>query len=241
MFRTIIWFIYFWLYQIIALFFLLKIYFLKQFSSTNKANNYIHKVTQNWAKAMVSATGSKVTVKGLENIPKDKTVLFVSNHQGNFDIPLLMGYINKPKGFIAKIELAKMPIVNIWMKLIRCVFIDRKNLRQSIKAIQEGIAILKSGYSMVVFPEGTRSKGEPMKEFKKGSLRLAVKTKVPIVPIAISGSYKIMEERKFLITPAQVNITIGQPILLHEISEENSKNIVLLVQSTIKELLEVHS
>lgn len=237
MLRTILWFIYFWLYQIIALFFLIKIYFLKKFGTPEKAKTYIHKVTHHWAKSMVRVTGSKVCVKGLENVPNNGPVLFVSNHQGNFDIPILMGYIDKPKGFIAKIELSKLPLVSTWMKLIQCVFMDRKDLRQSLKAIDQGIEILKSGQSMVIFPEGTRSKGGPMGEFKKGSLRLAQKTNVPVVPIAISGSYKIMEERKGRITPAEVTVHIGKPILLHELPQDMAKNAIALVESTIKDLL----
>ncbi|WP_341875657.1 lysophospholipid acyltransferase family protein [Defluviitalea saccharophila] len=237
MFRTIVWFIYFWLYQIIALFFLIKIYFLKKFSTPDQTNAYIHKVTHNWAKAMVRATGSKIHVKGLENVPSHGPVLFVSNHQGNFDIPILMGFIDKPKGFIAKIELSKLPLVHTWMKLIQCVFMDRKDLRQSLKAMDQGIQILKSGQSMVIFPEGTRSKGGPMGEFKKGSLRLAQKTNVPIVPIAISGSYKIMEERGFRITPAEVDVRIGKPILLQELPQDMAKNAIEFVESTIKDLL----
>ena len=148
-----------------------------------------------------------------------------------------MGFIDKPKGFIAKIELSKLPLVHTWMKLIQCVFMDRKDLRQSLKAMDQGIQILKSGQSMVIFPEGTRSKGGPMGEFKKGSLRLAQKTNVPIVPIAISGSYKIMEERVFRITPAEVDVRIGKPILLQELPQDMAKNAIELVESTIKDLL----
>ncbi|NLK21278.1 MAG: 1-acyl-sn-glycerol-3-phosphate acyltransferase [Epulopiscium sp.] len=236
--RTIFWFTYFWIYQVVALFFLMRICFLKKFSTPDKTSAYIHKVTHNWAKSMVKATGSTITINGLENIPKNEPVLFVSNHQGNFDIPLLMGFIDKPKGFMAKIELTKLPLVHTWMKLIRCVFMDRNDLRQTLKAMNEGIQILKSGYSMVIFPEGTRSKGAPMGEFKKGSLRLAVKTEVPVIPIAINGSYKMMEANGFKIRPSHININIGNPIILTDLPKDEAKNTVSLVENTVRDLLE---
>ena len=75
--------------------------------------------------------GAKVNVIGLENLPKDQTVLFVSNHQSNFDIPLLLSSIDIPKGFIAKKELENWPIISTWMKYINCIFMDRDNLRKS--------------------------------------------------------------------------------------------------------------
>ncbi len=99
---------------------------------------------------MVRFTGSTVDVKGLENIP-DRHVLFVSNHQSNFDIPLLMGYVPKFKGFVAKIELEKVPVISWWMKKMNCLFLDRNDMRQSLKVIIQGIGLLKAGHTMVVF------------------------------------------------------------------------------------------
>src|SRR5699024_1808110 len=99
-----------------------------------------------------------------------------------------MGYLGVPHGFIAKVELTKFPIVSQWMKEMKCIFMDRSDRRQSLQSIKEGINILKNGHSMVIFPEGTRSKSDAMGEFKAGSMTLATKSGVPIVPITISGS-----------------------------------------------------
>jgi len=174
---------------------------------------------------LVKRSGSTVHVSGTEKLP-DGPVLFVSNHQSNFDIPLMMGCINKPKSYIAKIELSTLPLVSTWMKIGKCVFIDRDDARQSLKAINEGIGILKKGHSMVIFPEGTRSKGPQTLEFKKGSLRLATKSGVPIVPVTISGSYKMMEANNGKIKPAEVHITIADPIYTDHLTkkEENQLN-----------------
>lgn len=180
----------------------------------------IHKITHRWAGFIMKLSGCKINVSGLENIPKDQTVLFVSNHQSNFDIPLLMSSIDVPKGFIAKKELAKWPGVSTWMKYMQCTFMDRDNVRKSAESIVEGINILKSGYSMVIFPEGTRSKGGEPHEFKAGSFKLALKSKVPIVPITIDGSYKALEANNNRIKASTINITVHPSIDVTALSKE---------------------
>lgn len=166
MFRTIIWFVAFGIYLFISLLSELRYWYLGKMGRTEKQTEVLHKTTTKWAKNMVRFTGSTVDVKGLENIP-DRHVLFVSNHQSNFDIPLLMGYVPKFKGFVAKIELEKVPVISWWMKKMNCLFLDRNDMRQSLKVIIQGIGLLKAGNTMVVFPEGTRSKGNKMGDFKK--------------------------------------------------------------------------
>lgn len=182
--------------------------------------NYIHKVTSTWARFILKAAGAKVNVVGLENIPKDQTVLFVSNHQSNFDIPLLMGSIDIPKGFIAKKELERWPIISTWMKYINCIFMDRDNLRKSAQSIVEGINLLKSGYSMVIFPEGTRSKGKPVEEFKAGSFKLATKSKCPIIPLTINGTYKLLEGNNNRVKSASIELVIHPPIYVTSLNKD---------------------
>lgn len=180
---------------------------------------YIHRVSTKWMKDNVLATGSTVTVNGLENLPQDGPVVYISNHQGNFDIPLLMGYIDRPKGFISKVEVKKIPIINKWMEYINCVFMDRSSLKGSAGAIIEGIKLLKAGHSLVIFPEGTRSKGNKMGEFKSASFKLATKPGVPIVPITIDGSYRLMEEKG--IQKSHVTLTIHPAIPTKGLSKED--------------------
>lgn len=208
--RTVIWFTYFWLYLICTLPKYLIIKFKDKKNMNIEAD--VHKLIMNWAKSLVKVTGSKVTVIGEEKIPTDVPVVFVSNHQSNFDIPLLLGYINKPKGFIAKAETEKMPIVGGWMRYIRCVFMDRSNPRAAVKAIRKGVDIVKSGYSLVIFPEGTRSLDGKLSEFKPGSFKLAMKAGAMIVPVTISGSYDIMKKGSMKIKAADVKITISDPV-----------------------------
>ena len=161
---------------------------------------------------MMRLSGARITVTGEEYLKEGETYLFVSNHQSNFDIPLLLSAIRCPKGFIAKKELGNIPILTFWMKKIHCVFMDRDNIRKSAEAIVKGIQILKAGHSMVIFPEGTRSKGGPVKEFKAGSFKLALKSKVKIIPVTIDGSYKLLDANGGKIKAADVAVTLHEPI-----------------------------
>jgi 1-acyl-sn-glycerol-3-phosphate acyltransferase len=174
-----------------------------------------------WGKFVVGLSGAQVTVSGEEHIPADTSVVFIGNHQGNFDIPLLLGYINKPKAFISKIEILKVPMLSDWMKLMQCTFLNRKDMRQSVKAMAEAVETVKRGYSLVIFPEGTRSKGGPVAEFKAGSFKLPLKAGVPIVPITIDGSWRLFEETGKM-KKGEVHITIHPPVPTANLSKEEA-------------------
>lgn len=235
MFRTIFWFIYFWIYLIAVQPTLLRVNRLTEMGKTTEHDQLTDKTVKKWARSLVNLAGVTVVTTGEENIPSEGSVLFVSNHQGNFDIPILLGYISKPKAFIAKIELQKLPLIRTWMTHIKCIFMDRSDIRQSLKAINQAAAHLKAGYSMVIFPEGTRSKCETLGEFKPGSLKLALKAGVPIVPITIRGSYKIMEGNNNIIKPAHVEIEIFEPILTAELTKKQAAELPERVRKIIEQ------
>ncbi|WP_088292704.1 lysophospholipid acyltransferase family protein [Bacillus mycoides] len=193
--------------------------------SPQEKDSVVYKTTNWFGKKMVRVTGSTVEVKGLENVPKDKPVLVVSNHQSNMDIPVLLGYLNKPIGFVSKAEIKKFPVVPTWMELMNCVFMDRSNRRQSLKAIKDGIELLESGHSIVIFPEGTRSKGGEIGEFKAGSFHLAVKSGVSILPVTLDGTYKMFEANGNRMKPAHAILTISKPITPEEYASMDAKEL----------------
>ena len=199
---------------------LIKINYLKRKGKLEERTKLIHKITHKRAKFVMKLNGSKITVNGFENIPTNETVLFVSNHQGYFDIPLLMSIIDIPHGFIAKKELEKIPGISMWMRYINCIFMDRENMRKSATAIVEGIKLLRGGYSMVIFPEGTRSKGNTVAEFKAGSMKLATKSKCPIIPVTIDGSYKLLESHNGKIGKAPNTVTFHKAIDATNLSKD---------------------
>ncbi|SNS73950.1 1-acyl-sn-glycerol-3-phosphate acyltransferase [Anaerovirgula multivorans] len=233
--RTLIWMIYFWLYAIASIIYYPKINYYVKKGLIQERREFAHKFTANWARSLIALSGSKIEVTGIENIPSEGAVLFASNHQGNFDIPILMGYLQRPIGFIAKIELKKMPIISRWMKVIDCVFIDRKDIRQSLRVMTQAIDILKSGQSMVIFPEGSRSMGNEMTPFKPGSLKIAARSNTPIIPITIIGSYKMMESNNNRIQPAHVKVIISPAINPYQ--TEKTSDLTVTIHNIIKENL----
>ena len=208
----------------------------KIFDSTDKAEmeKLVHQEAKSFGQGMVKSTGSTVEISGLENIPKNEGILFVSNHQSNFDIPVLIGYLNHPIGFVSKIEMTKLPFVARWMRLMRCVLIDRKNRRQGILAMKEGIEILKEGRSLVIFPEGTRTGCDQMIPFKQGSFRFAKDAQVCIVPIAISGTHQMMESAKGKFGSAHAKVCVLPMISADDVLVHDTKVLAEEVQMKIQ-------
>lgn len=234
MIRTIIWFIWFVLSLIISTPFIFRVKYLIKKNRIEESESLIYKCTNIWANSLLKLAGVKVNVHGIDNIPKDKTVLFVGNHQGNFDIPIYITQIPRVIGFISKIEVEKIPVVRTWMNFLHCVFMDRSNLRKSGEAIIKGVKNLKNGHSIVIFPEGTRSKGGPIKEFKAGSFKLATKSKCPIVPVTMDGSFKIMEHGNGpWIKPATVNLYFHPAIETANLTKEEQDILPKTVQNII--------
>ena len=234
MFKTIIWYAYFFLSIPLTIPTLIKVKRLDKAGQAKQRDALVHKFTSNWARRLLKILDVKVNVHGVQNLPKDKNVLFVGNHQGNFDIPIYMSYIDVPKGFIAKIELTKLAGIKTWMEYMNCIFMDRSSIRKAGEAIVTGIKSLKSGNSLVIFPEGTRSRGNEMGDFKAGSFKLATKSKTPIVPITMSGSYKIMEgnSNKHL-TSANIDLYIHPIIETANLSKEEQDDLPEKVKSII--------
>ena len=201
--------------------------------SKREYDHYIHRIVSRFARFCVRCSGARFHFDGLEKIPTDQPVVFVANHQGDFDIAVFLAYLPVPHGYLAKTEILKVPILRTWMKYMRCVFIDRKNMRQSAKAILEGVEILKEGQSLVLFPEGTRSKSPQMGEFKPASFKLATRAGVPIVPVSINGTYLIMEANNRLIKPADVYVKIHDPIPTADL--EDLPGLPLKVRTIIEE------
>lgn len=196
----------------------------------------IHSEPQKWAGGIMKRTRSHVEVSGLQWLPEGPALL-VSNHEGNFDIPVLLSAIPKPFGFISKKEVKKFPVIPVYMEEMNCVFLDRSDRRSAYKSIQDTVAKLKDGHSILIFPEGTRSKGEGLQEFKSGFMRIARDAGVPIVPIAINGTAEIMEKNNSQVRPGSIRVQVLEPFGVQELADTDAKTAVANVRSRIQAAL----
>lgn len=236
--RTILWFIYFFLYLIAVLPLYFKAKRLKNSNKIEECDELVNSVVQKWADNLLKAAGATVDVVGEENIPKNEAVLFIANHQSNFDIPILLTYLNKAHPLLSKVEVGKIPLIKQWMQLLNCVFLDRSNAKEAVIALGKVTENVKNGYSCIIFPEGTRSKGGPVGEFKSGAFKIAEKTKVKIVPIVINGSYKLMEANGRFIKPASVKVEILPPIVTENYTREEFRGLPDVLENIISQKVE---
>ncbi len=188
-----------------------------------------------WSRGILKVSGVALTVEGLSNIPQSGPCVFVCNHRSYYDIPLLLAGLDKPHGILAKEELAKIPLLSRWMKLLGCVFVQRDDVRASVRALNDATAIVEGGKSFVIFPEGTRYKGQEggAGEFKNGAFRIAIKTGAPVVPVAISGARALFEANGNRCRPGSVRIQVLPPIQTAGMSKAEQKQLPEAVRQTI--------
>ncbi len=190
-----------------------------------------------WAfNVVLFISGVKRTVIGEENVPRDTAVLYVGNHRSIFDIVLAYPRVPAPTGFIAKKEILKVPLLNIWMIYMDCLFLDRKDIRKGMEMILTAIDKVKNGISIFIYPEGTRNKTDaPLGEFHKGSFKIAQKTGCPIIPVVINHSDEIFEQHMPFIKRTHVTIEYCKPIIPGELSKEDQKNIDKFVYDIVEQ------
>lgn len=210
-----------------------------------KFNPYIRDISclrmvQTAFKLILWVTGADITYIGRENIPKDKAVLYVGNHNSYFDILLTYSQCPGLTGYVAKVEMLKAPLLRDWMKRLYCLFLDREDIKAGLKTILTGIEYIKKGISICIFPEGTRSKDGNMQPFKEGSMKMASKTGCPIIPMAITNSAQIWENHMPRIKPCKVIVEYGAPIYPRELPKEEQKFLGACVQKKIQEMLDAH-
>lgn len=194
---------------------------------------FIHFGSSNWAKMVLKTTGSTITIEGLEKIPNEKGLCFIGNHQSAIDILIVISVLPVTVGYIAKKELLYYPFMNLWIIAFRSVYIERGNIKKAVRSIEKGVEFIKKGNSMIIFPEGTRSKSDTMGTFKNGSIKLATRAGATIVPLTISGSWHVWEEN-LRIGPANIQVTIHEAVHTKNISPEDRKALGNKLESVIK-------
>lgn len=184
------------------------------------------------------SSGVKVKVEGLDNIPKDRAVLYVGNHRSYFDIIIAYKNIVGPTGFMSKCEFKKVPVLGHWITFLHGLYIDRKDIRQGLQAILTAAENTKKGISYFIFPEGTRNHEKEMLKFHEGSLKIATKGGCPIIPVAIKHADEIFEVHFPLIKATKVSIRYGEPIYTDSLSRDELKFIGAKTRDIIQAMLD---
>ena len=174
---------------------------------------WAHLLGRLWGNLNLRTAGVSVTVYGLERIDREKPYVFVANHQSTFDIFAILGRLPVQFRWLAKQELFAVPVLGLAMRGIGHIPIDRRDRRKAVESLNAAADQVRAGTSIVVFPEGTRSRDGVLQDFKRGGFVLATKSKQPIVPISISGSHKILPKRgDWVVNPGHITMTISDPI-----------------------------
>lgn len=196
------------------------------------------RIIQGVFKVILFLSGVRLTIKGRENILKDEAALYVGNHRGFFDTIVSYSLMPGITGFIAKKEMGKVPFVRIWMRFLHCLFLDRSNPREGLTTILKGIEELKNGVSIVIFPEGTRNKGEGLMQFHGGSFKLADRSNCKIVPMAINNSDNVFENHFPAIKSTKMIIEFCKPIDVAAMDKEQRKALPNMTHDIILETYE---
>lgn len=181
-------------------------------SLVDRSGNLVHSISAFWFRIILALSGVRVEVTGVENVPADRPVIFISNHQGAFDIPVLQACLPVQFRWVAKRSLFSIPVVGWTMRLARYIAIDRENPQKAAQSMEAAAEKIKGGTSVIVFPEGTRSDTGELLPFKRGSFLLAARSGVDIVPVALNGTNVIMKRGSLKIAPARVTLRIGEPM-----------------------------
>lgn len=198
-----------------------------------------HRVACAWSSIGLAMAGVRVEISGREQIPENEPVIFMSNHQSNFDILALYQAIPRKFSWIAKQELFSYPIFGLSMSRAGYIPLDRSDGRKSLKSMIAAAARIHQGYSVVIFPEGTRSDDGHLIPFKQGGFMLAEKAQVPVVPVSISGSGTVNPANKLQLTPGTIRIKFAESISDTAQSGRSRTDLLHQVRAAIAANLEV--
>jgi len=179
----------------------------------NPYTKFSRKIVRLWCRILIRAAGIKVEMEGLENVDLKRSYVVVSNHQSHLDIPVILYYLPLHYTVVSKKELFKIPFFGWGMKAVGILKIDRRDRAQSIATLQKAEDIIvKEGLSLLMFPEGTRSRDGKLQAFKKGPFVLAIRTGLPILPVTIIGTHHILPKGSIRVKPGHIKLIIHPPM-----------------------------
>lgn len=195
------------------------------------------KSEQFWAWTLMKLGGVKLEISGQENLPENETVVYMANHQSDLDWPVIFMAIPGQYLFLAKKELFDVPVFGTYMRIQKYIPIERDKIRKSLKTYEDVVGWIKSGTSIVIYPEGTRSYNKELQRFKSFSFAFLQDARVRVVPIAIEGSINIQKKGSKLIRPGEVKVTILPPIGFEDLYNLEIKKFCSTASNRVRQAL----
>ncbi|MGB2868918.1 MAG: lysophospholipid acyltransferase family protein [Bacteroidota bacterium] len=171
-----------------------------------------HWSARSWSRMVLWLFGIKVKIEGAEYLDRSKNYIYVSNHASMFDIPAALTSIPGRVNIMFKEELTKVPLWGWALKFGPYIAIDRFKSRDAMQSIEEAAGKIRSGKSVLVFAEGTRTRDGKLQPFKRGAFAIAAKSGVPIVPVAINNTYRILPKGSLNVKPADITLVLDKPV-----------------------------
>lgn len=195
-------------------------------------------VASPWSKIILWFANVQVNVTNLDNIDKNQACIYIPNHLSFFDIFSLLAYLPVNFKFILKEELMRLPVFGWAVKKAGYISIDRSSPSKARQTFKQAVKAIRSGRSLVIFAEGTRSKDGALQPLKKGAFQLAIASSSPIVPIAIKGSNDILKKGDFRVRSGVIHIQVGQPISTKGYNTKSTSDLIEAVTVSLRAMLE---
>ncbi len=237
--RSLLYTIYLWLvFLILFMVFLTLASILSVFQRDRQA--HFQDWARHWANTLIFFSGMRANIQGQKNLDQNKNYIIVANHQGLADIPIILAALPIRFYFVIKAELFSIPLFGWYLRLAGFIPVERGSAASAFRSFKRINSLLESGHSVLFFPEGTRSKDGGLGVFKRGSLKAAYDTGVPVLPVALSGSYNLIKRGSLLMNPVKVRVSIGKAIRLpktDDISRQDQEADLERVRSAVDKLL----
>ena len=206
-------------------------------SPFDKNGNVVHYIGKFWSLLNIYLSGTRLTIKGTERIKKGHTYIVMSNHQGLVDPWVLIGTLPLQLRWTIKSEVKKMPIFGYALERMGHIYVGKKKWKQGDLTLQEALKKLKKGSSVVIFPEGTRSKDGYLQRFHKGGAIIAIRSGVPILPVTINGSRFVLPKGTLALMPGKIEVIVGESIDSGMFGENEKNQLRAGVKSAIQQNL----
>ncbi len=196
------------------------------------AQNLVRIVFKMW----LWMAGTKYTVYGLDKVPTDEPVLYITNHRSFFDIVLSYAYVPTLTTYVSKASIKKFPCIAQWMHFLSCMFLERDDIKSGMQMIKDSVSLIKRGISVYISPEGTRNPTDTLLPFKEGSFKIATITNCKIIPVCYTNTENIFETHFPWIRKTTVTIEFGDPVDITGMSREDKKSLGVKLREIIQKM-----